>query len=396
MTSVCVGGVASQRKTGIPSRIYADPAFVVSALPAQLGWMAPFVPYLPPIYFDVDAFCAAEPIAAPTLVEATIAAVLAGNEAGAAYVAAQLIWQVIQAQLWYQWCECSSGTQPTAPAGQSAPTDLPAVNPPAQLPPAATAPCVHEASSNVTWGPGSGTIFGGITDLKHLNPTSFQVTTVNSVFSGTGPAESISFQQFAQDGTTVLRTDVIAVTHSQTVVRTIPAVAGVFFMKYTTTWNATTGLTLSQTTVDTYCNGAAPGGTVSPCCPPDPNLNGLLQQILLYVTTLQRQLVPFAYIAGAQHTGLSGAGNFDIQGLLGVLINVTTTPTPIGREGTSPTEYFDMGWLTFGTDDGYPSSFRLERSDQVLTPVRCSLYTNLAYDLHPGVVITVTELKREP
>ena len=96
------------------------------------------------------------------------------------------------------------------------------------------------------------------------------------------------------------------------------------------------------------------------------------------------------------HTGLSGAGALSISGLLGVKINVSTLPAPIGREGTSPTEYFDMGWITFGTPDGYPQSYRLEREDQLILPARCSAFTELAYDLRPSVVITVTELVREP
>lgn len=133
-----------------------------------------------------------------------------------------------------------------------------------------------------------------------------------------------------------------------------------------------------------------------PCCPPDPAVVGLLSTILENVRLMQRQLAPFAYVSGPAHTALSGAGTFDIQGLLGVRVNVTTIPGRVGEAGTSPTEYFDLGYLTFGTADGYPHAVRLERAQQLVLPARCSVFTTLAYDLTPGVVVTITELVREP
>jgi hypothetical protein len=396
VTSVCSGGVSSQRKTGVPSRIYADPAFVVSALPSQLGWLAPFVPYLPPIYFDVDAFCASEPPGTPTLVEATIAAVLAGGEAGATFVAAQLIWEVIQNQLWYQWCQCSSGTQPTAPTGQSAPTNLPAVNPPAQLPPAASVACDFSQSSNITWAPNNGALRTSGT-LTTKNPTSYKVTVVQSVATAPGPAITYLLESVGPGPShTILDSHTYVTANTVTDVHIFTVPVGTEFIRLTKNANGTAGLTLSQDTLEVFCNGNPPGGVVAPCCPPDPNLTGMMTQILQYVTLLQRQLVPLAYVTKTQHTGLSGAGTFDIQGLLGVLINVTSLPASYGRAGTSPTEYFELGFVTFGTDDGYPSAFKVERSDQLLLPARCSAFTNIAYDLSPGVTVTITELVREP
>lgn len=114
------------------------------------------------------------------------------------------------------------------------------------------------------------------------------------------------------------------------------------------------------------------------------------------VTLIQRQSVPFAYVPSTAHAGLSGAGTLSISGLLGVKIAVTTLPGAIGRKSTTPEEIFDAGFITFGTPDGYPSSYRLEHHPQLILPARCSAFTQLAYDLHPGVVITITELLREP
>jgi hypothetical protein len=133
-----------------------------------------------------------------------------------------------------------------------------------------------------------------------------------------------------------------------------------------------------------------------PCCPPDVTAQEYLDAILRMVTLIQRQAVPFAYVSGAAHTGLSGSGTINISGLLGVAATVTTLPASYGRRGTAPTEVFDLGFLTFGTPDGYPQSYRLDKADFVALPSRCGAYTTLSYDLAPGVVATLTELVREP
>jgi hypothetical protein len=395
MTSVCVGTVASQRKSGVPTRIYADLQYVSAALPSALQWLSPFLPYLPPIYFDVDAFCVGEPPAAASLVEATIAAVLAGGEAGAALVAAQLVWGVIQQQLWYQWCECSSGTQPTPPAGQSAPTNLPAVNPPAQLPPSPTIACYDATEGPNNFIPNQSLTIplGSVLVGRHATTVRFTVTT--SVVVATGPAITFHFVQLDANNATISDTAFSVNNHTTTEVHVIPIAFNTVNCRLDTSANATAGTTARTVRVEFFCNGDPPGGTVTPCCPPDPNLTGMMTQILQYVTLLQRHLVPFAYVSGAVHSALSGAGTISIQGLLGAQVHCTTIPTSYGRAGTSPTEYFDMGFVTFGTADGWPTSFRLERADQLMFPRSCSLYTDLDYDLAPGLVVTITEIKRE-
>jgi len=154
---------------------------------------------------------------------------------------------------------------------------------------------------------------------------------------------------------------------------------------------STDGITGS---LDFYCN-SQPGGLQSPCCPPDPALERRLDVILSYVQLLQRQLAPFAYVAGAVHAGLTGQGTLSISGLIGAKVVTTVRPGSLGEAGTTPTEYFDVGFITFGTPDGYPHSYRLEHDPYIVFPSRCSAFTELAYDLHPGVTVTITELVRE-
>ena len=396
MTSVCVGSVASQRKTGIPTRIYADLQYVSAALPPALIWLRPFLPYLPPIYFDVDAFCAGEPPTPPTLLEATIAAVLAGGPEFAAAGAASLMWAVIQNQLWYQWCECSSGTQPTAPTGQSAPTDLPAVNPPAQLPSLPNVACFDGTEGPSNFIPNGTHLLPLGSAMQGKTVTSVRITVTTSVVTAPGPAITFHFKQF--DANSVQLSDTVFSVNNHTTAQalTIPFNPLTFNCELDTNANATGGVTARTERVEFFCNGAAPGGTVTPCCPPDPNLTGMMTQILQYVTLLQRHLVPFAYVSGTVHSGLSGAGAISIQGLLGAKVECTTIPTSYGRAGTTPTEYFELGFITFGTADGFPSSYKLNRDEQFMLPARCSAYTELAYDLAPGVVVTISEIVREP
>lgn len=135
---------------------------------------------------------------------------------------------------------------------------------------------------------------------------------------------------------------------------------------------------------------------VLPCCPPDVTTQAYLDLILQAVTLIQRQSVPFGYVSGTAHAALSGAGAIAIGGLLGAKVDLTTIPGSYGREGTSPTEFFDLGFVTFGTADGFPSSYRLGKQSNLFLPARCGAYTVLDYDLAPGVVATITELVREP
>jgi hypothetical protein len=155
------------------------------------------------------------------------------------------------------------------------------------------------------------------------------------------------------------------------------------------------GTDLVRSTVTAYCGGQ-PGQAGCTACPPDPLITALLQQIAGTVNLIQRQAVPFAYVPGTAHSGLSGAGTLTVQGLLGAKIALTTIPASYGLAGTSPTEYFDLGFLTWGTADGFPHSERIEHSPQLSLPSRASAFTELSYDLAPGVVATITELIREP
>jgi len=122
----------------------------------------------------------------------------------------------------------------------------------------------------------------------------------------------------------------------------------------------------------------------------------LLQSVKAAVDLIQKQSTPFAYVPGATHTGLSGDGEISVSGLLGMQAEVTTLPDSVGREDGSPIKLFDVGYITFGSGDGWEDSRRLDKSLRLVFPPYGGLYTKIGYSLRPGVVISITELEREP
>jgi hypothetical protein len=373
--------------------------YMASVLPPQLAWLVPFLPYIRPIFLsDVAAFCASEPTL-PDLTGITIGAVLAGGEFGAALVAANAIQQIVSYYLWFAICQCTTGGPPTPASPPAMPTDLPAINPYPFVSPTPATPCREVTFAFHQDGPITGTaVFpvGNIT-LSDIHPTSL-VWTQTEQQNGFSLSSRVDWQ-FTTDGTDPVssgtRTTFTFSPKDSTRTFTIPSTATL--LRIVAFPNVASGFSIDVTgDLKLYCGGQSPTSVATPCCPPDPIATGYLAQILDLVTLIQRQAVPFGYVAGATHTGLSGAGALSISGLLGVKVAVTTLPTSYGVQGTSPPEHFDLGFITFGVTDGFPQAYRLQRNPQVIFPCSASVYTDLDYDLAPGVVVTITELVREP
>jgi hypothetical protein len=393
MTGPCSGAGVGTAKPGFTALQFVGPGAIGGALAGLSGWAgAALGATIGLVSYDLSTLCPSGPPAMPTFsttdIELLLAPIGFPGKAAAEAKFADFLTNIF----WGIFCECSSGT-PTV----SAPAAYPTGGPQATVIGPPTAPCVEQ-----DWN--SHTRFDGdalpllVLQFPTQNVTSFRCTLTSVSEISPGSTLTYSLVQSATFGGASLRTDTVAVAVAtpQTVV--IPRVQGAYFLNVNVhPANPGTGRSSAFGSVfQAFCDGQAPGGTQPACCPPDPIVQAQLDQILSLITLIQRQAVPFAYVASTAHAGLSGAGTIAIQGLIGVKVDVTTLPSAIGREGTSPTEYFDMGFLTFGTADGYPQAFRLERSPQIQLPSRCSAFTSLAYDLAPGVVVTITELVREP
>src|SRR5260370_24976068 len=114
------------------------------------------------------------------------------------------------------------------------------------------------------------------------------------------------------------------------------------------------------------------------------------------VTLIQRQQVPFAYVPGTVHPNLANTGELTVQGLLGVKLQPTIIPTTIGSEEGDPLEYFDMGWICWGTADGFDNRERLTHSPQLSLPNLASTFPPIGYSFPPRLRDTIPYLLPQP
>lgn len=391
MTAICGGGTSGP-KTGVAAVVDYSSGLIASILASRgLNWLIPVIPLagLPPLI--LSSFCAADPPAIPTFTSAETNALIQLTFGADFDSGLSKLGDLILHSIWYDACQCTSGSL----------TTFPTVTPPAGTPitvvantPVA-APCQTQVTTD-TIVAGSNASHVLTPSVAGLTPTGVQLI-ADGVVADATQNETHQLVGLNQAGGTVFLQS-LSVTQASPGPKTgfwlLPP--GIVSLTLALNSAGITGHSYVFTdTVNVFCGGQRPGVTQQPCCPPDVASQATLDAILKMVTLIQRQAVPFAYIPSTTHATLSGAGSFAISGLIGAAVHVTTLPTQIGREGTSPTEYFDMGFITFGTPDGYPSSYRLERESQVMLPTRCGAYTTIAYDLHPGVVATITELVRE-
>jgi hypothetical protein len=127
-------------------------------------------------------------------------------------------------------------------------------------------------------------------------------------------------------------------------------------------------------------------------------INGLSIQLAYArqdIQLIQRQGVPFGYVAGALFSGLTGAGVLTVADILALRVDFTTIPTEPGAPIGSPDTYFGLGWLTLGTAEGWKNSIRLHHDPQLVEPIDGDI-TRVGYNFGLGVVADVQTFVREP
>jgi len=127
-------------------------------------------------------------------------------------------------------------------------------------------------------------------------------------------------------------------------------------------------------------------------------LGGIEHQLALTrsdVVLIQRQHVPFATVTGTMHAGLTGAGTFAVQGIIGLAVIVTAQPGYLTSDMETPPESFKFGDVTVGTADGYLRKVWIIKTPQLLFPIEGNI-TTVTYDLEDGVTVSIQELLREP
>jgi hypothetical protein len=136
--------------------------------------------------------------------------------------------------------------------------------------------------------------------------------------------------------------------------------------------------------------------TIPDICAALSDLTRNLEHVKTAVDLVQRFRLPFAYVPGARHTSLTGAGSFHISGLLGVQVYVTTPPPSRPILPGNPPYLFDCGWMSLNDPNGMLEEKRITRSGFDWIAEDAPLATSFNWALADGVVIDVIELRAEP
>ncbi len=392
MTALCGGGTSAPKIGTDLVAAFSTARLTQLAVLRGLSWTSPWLALISLLPIGMTAFCGSDPPTISTLTTDEVDALVNLTIGADLTSALGKIKDMLLNAIWQDLCECTSGsfTPPTYPAPVTG-TPIP------QLPRTDSATC-QTYDVTTTHASGADTLVQ-LPSLLGMSPTYTELTVTVSGMTGGASTSTVSLEAIDTQGN---------FTFAFNTVHHVIGDNGV--QKITIGYAPTTvehirvriGLAGSSTTAtfvihaDIFCGANRPGGVTQPCCPPDEATANLLEVILRTVTLIQRQNAPFAYVAGTSHSGISSAGSIAIQGLIGAKVDVTTLPSSYGSAGSSPTELFDLGFLTFGTPDGWPSSYRLDHDPMLMFPRGAGLYTTLDYDLGPGVVVTITELLREP
>lgn len=113
------------------------------------------------------------------------------------------------------------------------------------------------------------------------------------------------------------------------------------------------------------------------------------------VTLLQRYGLPFAYIRGATHSGLTGTGSFAVSRLVGLEIDIASIAGLKLLDGNPP-YVWDVGWISVSDADGMIEERRPSREHLVWAPRLMATADHFNYFLEPGITLNVTELQAEP
>jgi hypothetical protein len=115
------------------------------------------------------------------------------------------------------------------------------------------------------------------------------------------------------------------------------------------------------------------------------------------VTLIQRQAVPFGYIVGTVHSGLTGSGSFTVSDILGVLVQVSTIPVYWGVTSDNPHRYVPApAMVAAGDSAGDQDTHFVHFTEELWFPPAMGAMTRIKYEFKPGCGGAVTELIREP
>lgn len=395
MTVQCGGGTSGPKVTSTFA------VRVASAYAAELlegvsaGWLAVVIPFLIIPELVLDTFCASDPPAYPSFAQAETTALTqldVGNPAFQTGLPKAI--QLIQRLAWFDNCQCTSGsltpnTNPTTPTNVTV-----TINPS----PGATAPCttIDQQSSY------DHTAADTIVPIQALNPGPAGMSSMSGTFTWatfnsnyTGQVSFIPFVNGVEAPNSESSPRLQWSGGNAVLPFTVAFPVGTTSVSLHVTVSGSAGTQSGTLQANVYCGGAT-GQPQQPCCPPDLTTQNTLNAILQMVTLIQRQQVPFAYVEGAVHSGLTGNGVLTVQGLLGVKIAPGALPPDVGVDPGAVDTYWLDSWINWGNADGFRPPENLRVSPQISLPELAGQYTQIAYSLRPGLTVDITELVREP
>lgn len=124
-------------------------------------------------------------------------------------------------------------------------------------------------------------------------------------------------------------------------------------------------------------------------------ISGQLVRYGELVTLLQRYTLPFEYVRGAKHSGLSGKGSFLVSRLLGVGVHIALQRPGEPIYAGNPPYIWNQGWISVSNADGLVVEKRVSFDDFNWLPKDMPMATHFNWDLQPGCVLDVTELQAE-
>lgn len=391
---ICPGGL-TRAKAGVNEFvIYTSGALATRAATSGFTWLIPFIPLLGILPYETQDLCGSEPPGFVAMTGAEVyEAMVSVNITPSAIAAKAKMAQNMRTLAWYTFCECADGSQPVQPAAPAAPVNLPVVLQPA---PALNSPCAPVQSETNNLDYASGLVLFTFQPNGYM-PTALRLTFDTSVFTAPGCILHVTVNQYTWPNLSVItHTDAYNLALTAHNVRTIVLGANVGLISILLDGTGSSGVEHYVATAEVFCNGEVPGGTRDCGCPPDATILATLDRIMSMVTLIQRQQVPFSYVRGPAHAGLSGSGQFAVSGILGVAVDLTTTPVYFGSRAGDPVTLWTDSWVNLGAADGWLSRERITSDPHLILPREAGALTLVGYTFSPGVVATITELVREP
>lgn len=407
MTVLCGGG-ASGPKPDVGNNIIYNSAGLAAALEfSGYGALATLAVILGTLLYDATTLCGTDPPAAPTFTAAELEALFTITPSTDFETGLGKLKDLVTNVLWYTLCECTSTSTPAQPSPVALPSTV-------FIGAGGSGTCAEFTS-----GPHSQS--GTTAQTKSIIPSTDFVLIFNadyiansvllpdgaasivltgtldsSNYTGAGNPASM-FVDFNNGSTAVGSTQGVSfesAPKTKQLKLAVPAGATRVTISFQKSFSTSYEID-GHATLDISCGGpnaGAPGG----CCPPDPSVVQLLQQVQTLVTLIQRQHVPQAYINGSTHSAVTGSGEIAVSQLLGVKLTPGAIPTHFGAAAGDPDELWLDSWITWGNADGWTPREWLRHSPQLSLPPNAHLYTKLGHSFAPGISVDVQELEPEP